>query len=139
MSATATEDARTAIDEEKERMAAMNGGDGRTIEDMAGDEPEQLQLIQIGGTKIDTVVGGSKPDESYVKIKSLERPIAGQLKRQETVTLLVTARVSEVVFVDKYDDDGRVSASKRRAVCTPVGITPLTAEQVDQIAGLTAS
>lgn len=137
MSATAT-DARTAIDEERERMAEMNAGEGgRTIEDLAGDEPEQLQLIQIGGTKIDTVVGGSKPDESFVKIKSLERPIAGQLKRQETVTLVVTARVSEVVFVDKYDDDGRVSASKRRAVCTPVSITPLTAEQVEQIAGLT--
>jgi hypothetical protein len=147
MPTAVADDARTAIDEEKERLDAMNNGDGgeggQSIEDMAaageGKEDEDGQTLLDFGDHLNLSVKGKKPTDSEIKIKAISRPIRGQLgdtNDDEVVTLVVTARLDQVSMVTKRDGDGRVANKTRRHTFTPISVVPISAEQADAVLGL---
>lgn len=129
---------RGEIDAELERLAA----DGRTIEELGEDpaEDEEGQQLLDFGDQLNLSVKGSKPTDSEIKIKAISRPIKGQLGDsagdEETVTLLVTARLDQVALVSKRNGDGDVIAKMRRHTFTPISVFPLTAEQANLALGI---
>lgn len=139
----------TTEEEEQARLEAERDADlqseSKTIAELAaeggddGEEGEQLALLDFGDT-VSLTIRGKKPTDSEIKIKSISRPIKGQLGDKmaddETITLVVTARLDDMHFPAKRNGDGQVISRTRRHVLTPISMNLITAEQADSLLGM---
>jgi hypothetical protein len=122
-------------------IADIEEGDAaQSIEELAAitEDNSGQQFLDFGDT-LNLAVKGSKPTDSEIKIKAVSRPIKGQVGDDgddEVVTLLVTARLDKLEFITKRSGDGGAASKTRRGTYTPISVLPVTAEQADQILGL---
>lgn len=90
--------------------------------DLEGDgDDEQGPLFELeleGDAKLDTKVGGKKPEKATVKLRGGSIGIPkGQYEKGDTVTMLVKVRCAEVHFVDKEDGTtGEIIETERRHI-----------------------
>lgn len=112
-----------------EAATAVNNGT-ETLDGLAEDG-EGLEELYIEGTQgqLSLNVGGRKPDTSTVSLRGGQIAVEGQLQKGDTVTLLITARVGEVVIADKMDPAGFVKATTRRHVLRTESVRRLENEE----------
>lgn len=82
----------------------------------SAEKPTPPMQIPIPGTeqRITDVAGGSQPTSTEVRLLGGSLPVEGQFQGEETVTLLVEAKVGSVEVVYTTDDWGETKAVKRR-------------------------
>lgn len=131
--ATATEDVQAA-ELERARQLGARAGDAAdeatiraingtpdaelsSIDDLAEkEEPTPPMQIPIPGTtdNVSLVVGGAKPTITEVRLLGGAIPVVGEFKKGDEITLVVTAKVGAVEFVDSTDEWGTVTKTIRR-------------------------
>lgn len=120
------EEIAEATQREMREIAALNGHDEASIEDLADDglDEEETETYIEGTTgQLSLTVGGRKPDSSTFKMKGAEVKVRqGQYTKGETVVLRVIARLDEVKFIDMHDDYGTITATKRVHTAKPISI-----------------
>lgn len=109
--------------DDKAAIAAANStpdsesAGGKSIDDMTdADTPTPPMQIPIPGTTdtISSVVGGAKPTVTEVRLLGGSLPVVGEFKKGDEITLIVTAKVGAVEFVDSQDEWGTTTKSIRR-------------------------
>lgn len=96
-------------------------------ESVAGDgEPEDdgtPQLILPGtGSKLNTSVGGKKPNESYFKMSSVSLPIAGGVQVEKDTEMWVAVPVAiDDVKVSNHRKDGQIVRVSRTHFARAIG------------------
>jgi hypothetical protein len=101
-------------------------GEDRSIEDMAGDEPEVEQYTLFGtAASVTGTVKGAKPTESQVKFKARGEKLPGQMQVDDLVELRVLARVDKVEFTTIRDGDGAIQGMKRLHHLTMIKVEQL--------------
>lgn len=101
-----------------EEPAAGFPGEGEPEED----PPAIPELVIEGARQLSMKVGGSKPDESLVKMRggSIAVGNGGEFEKGSLVDLTVRCRVQEVHFVDKVDKQtGEIVGTVRRHILKP--------------------
>lgn len=88
--------------------------EGQSLEDLA-DQP-MIEEPPLPGTvqQLSFDVGGESPTSSTLKLRGGSIPVEGIYKKGDTIQLIVSARISEIAFVDKIDASGYVTATERR-------------------------
>jgi hypothetical protein len=110
-----------ALPEEKQKdLTARAEEEGVTIEEMIErgehEAPTPPMQIPLPGTldHLSSAVGGPKPTSSEARLLGGSLPIEGQFPLDDTVTLIVEAKVGGVEIVSTTDDWGNVKSVKRR-------------------------
>lgn len=88
-------------------------------------EPVRLPEVSIDGDgQLSLKVGGAKPDEATVKLRSVKiAVIDGQYEKGDAVNLMVKAVCTEVHFVDKRDEQtGTIVGVERRQIFRPLNV-----------------
>jgi hypothetical protein len=104
-------------EEPAEEPAPETDDDGGEEETPAAEAkpPKPMQIPLPGDfSGLNDVAGGAQPTTSEARLLGGSLPIEGQFAGEEVVTLLVTAKVSEVHVVYTTDDWGATKAVKRR-------------------------
>lgn len=95
----------------------------RTIDDIPEEELGLEEPYIEGETgQLSLTVGGRGPDKATVKLRGGSINVEGQFEKGDEVTLVVTARIAEVHFVDRIDEHGVVTSTERRHFARMTGV-----------------
>lgn len=149
----------TGTEERERHLSAVDGGDadtpddeatvepGTSIEDMAaardeavdqGEDPDAEEpeptppmKIPIPGTiqSISGSFGGRKPDSAEIRLLGGKLPIDGSFNKGETITLLVTAKVTGVLGQDTTDVWGTEESTVRRHMARMIGVQRIVSSE----------
>lgn len=87
------------------------------------EEPEVLKLEIEGEGQLTLTVGGKKPEASTIKLVGGKMDIAeGDFDKGSRINLLLGCVVTEVSFVDTYDQYGNISGTERRHKVRPLRV-----------------
>jgi len=98
------------------------------LEPLAGERanehaPELLELIIEGEGQLTLTVGGRKPESSTIKLVGGKMDIAeGDFDKGSSINLLLGCVVTEVSFVDTYDQYGQINGTERRHKVRPLRV-----------------
>jgi hypothetical protein len=137
-----TREAPAEGDVEASNNGNGNGG-GKSLEEIAGEEQEQIAeeesgQLAIAGTvaRLNTTVGGNRPTVSVAKIKALKLPVRntadptnpGQFEKGDTVRAMVDLVCVDISFPDERRK-GTVERTQRVHVFEPLAIEVVPVEE----------
>lgn len=131
---------RSADEDELKAKAAAAGngkpeGDEKPVSHEGGDAPgegegESAPVISLeipGEGQLTLTVGGTKPETSTVKLVGGKMDISGgDFDKGAPVNILIKGVVTEVSFIDSYDQYGNIKGTERRHKVRPFGVERIT-------------
>lgn len=128
-SSTAAAPASKQSDQE---VAADNGAvpEERLEGEELGEQAQEPLRLEIPGEgQLTLTVGGAKPDSCTVKLVGGKMDVAdGDFDKGAPINLLIKGVVTEVSFVDRYDQYGQIAGTERRHKVRPFEVERVRGE-----------
>ena len=123
--------AALASKQSDQEVAADNGAEPERLEgEERGEQAlEPLRLEIPGEGQLTLTVGGAKPDSCTVKLVGGKMDVAdGDFDKGAPINLLIKGVVTEVSFVDRYDQYGQIAGTERRHKVRPFEVERVRGE-----------